>query len=102
MLLMLVLTGFLFVGSPFVRAWGGEEYAGAYPIALMLIIPVTVPLIQNLGIEIQRAKNMHQFRSKVYFCMAIGNIIISVPLGMAYGGLGCATGTAISMLVGNG
>lgn len=102
MLLMLVLTGFLFVGSPFVRAWGGEEYAGAYPIALMLLIPVTVPLIQNLGIEIQRAKNMHQFRSKVYFCMAIGNVIISIPLGMAYGGLGCATGTAISMLVGNG
>lgn len=102
MLLMLVLTGFVFVGSPFVRAWGGEEYAGAYPIALMLLIPVTVPLIQNLGIEIQRAKNMHQFRSKVYFCMAVGNVIISIPLGMAYGGFGCALGTGISMVVGNG
>ena len=89
MLLMLVLTGFLFVGSPFVRAWGGEEYAGAYPIALMLLIPVTVPLIQNLGIEIQRAKNMHQFRSKVYFFMALGNVLVSIPLGMRYGGLGC-------------
>lgn len=102
MLLMLVLTGFIFVGLPFVRAWGGEEYAGAYPIALMLLIPVTVPLIQNLGIEIQRAKNMHQFRSKVYLFMALGNVVISIPLGMAYGGLGCAAGTALSMLVGNG
>ena len=27
-----------------------------YPIALLLIIPVTIPLIQNIGIEIQRAK----------------------------------------------
>ena len=102
MLLALVLTGFIFVGSPFVRAWGGEEYAQAYPIALLLIGPVTVPLIQNIGIEIQRAKNMHQFRSKVYFCMAIGNAIVSVPLGMALGGIGCALGTAISMIVGNG
>lgn len=102
MLLMLVLTGFAFVGLPFVVAWGGAEYAQAFPIALLLIVPVTVPLIQNLGIEIQRAKNMHQFRSKVYLCMALGNVAVSIPLGMAYGGLGCAMGTAISMVVGNG
>ena len=62
MLLMLVLTGFVFVGEPFICAWGGEEYGAAYWIALLLIAPVTVPLIQNIGIEIQRAKNMHQFR----------------------------------------
>ena len=102
MLLMLVLTGFVFVGEPFIEAWGGGEYEGAYPIALLLMAPVTVPLIQNLGIEIQRAKNKHQFRSKVYFFMALGNVAISIPLGMKWGGLGCALGTAISMIVCNG
>ncbi len=102
MLLMLVLTGFAFVGRPFVRAWGGEEYMPAYYIALLLMGPVTIPLIQNIGIEIQRAKNMHQFRSKVYFFMALGNVVISVPLALKYGGVGCALGTALSMLIGNG
>ena len=102
MLLMLALTGFVFVGRAFILAWGGPEYAGAFPIALMLMGPVTIPLIQNLGIEIQRAKNMHQFRSKVYICMAAGNVAVSVPLGMRWGGLGCAMGTAISLLIGNG
>ena len=102
LLLMLVLTGFVFVGEPFIDAWGGGEYAGAYPIALMLMVPVTLPLIENLGIEIQRAKNMHQFRSKVYFFMALGNVLVSIPLGMRYGGLGCAMGTAISLIIGNG
>ena len=102
MLLILVFTGFVFVGEPFIEAWGGGEYEGAYPIALLLMGPVTIPLIQNLGIEIQRAKNKHQFRSKVYFFMALGNVMISVPLGYLYGGLGCALGTAISMIVGNG
>ena len=102
MLLMLVLTGFIFVGEPFIQAWGGTEYAGAYPIALLLMIPVTVPLIQNLGIEIQRAKNKHQFRAKVYFFMALANVAISIPLCMRYEGLGCAMGTAISMVVCNG
>ena len=102
MLLMLVMTGFIFVGEPFIEAWGGGEYEGAYPIALLLMGPVTVPLIQNLGIEIQRAKNKHQFRSKVYFFMALGNVAISIPLAIRYGGMGCALGTAISMIVCNG
>ena len=102
MLLMLVLTGFILVGKPFIARWGGPEYGDAYAIALLLMIPVTIPLIQNLGIEIQRAKNMHQFRSIVYICMAAGNVAISIPLGMKYGGIGCAMGTAISLLLGNG
>ena len=102
MLLMLVLTGFIFVGEPFIEAWGGGEYQGAYPIALLLMIPVTVPLIQNLGIEIQRAKNKHQFRAKVYFFMALFNVAISIPLCMRFSGMGCAMGTAISMVVCNG
>ena len=102
MLLMLVLTGFVFVGKPFIEAWGGGEYEGAYPIALLLMGPVTVPLIQNLGIEIQRAKNKHQFRAKVYFFMALFNVAISIPLCMRYAGMGCAMGTAISMVVCNG
>ncbi|MBQ7825459.1 MAG: oligosaccharide flippase family protein, partial [Clostridia bacterium] len=102
MLLMLVLTGFIFVGEPFIEAWGGGEYEGAYPIALLLMIPVTVPLIQNLGIEIQRAKNKHQFRATVDFFMALFNVAISIPLCMRFEGLGCAMGTAISMVVCNG
>jgi len=61
-----------------------------------------VPLIQNIGIEIQRAKNKHQFRSKVYFVMALFNVAISIPLGMKWGGLGCALGTGVSMIVCNG
>ena len=102
MLLMLVLTGFLFVGAPFLDAWGGGEYDGSYAIALLLMATTTVPLIQNMGIEIQRAKNMHQFRSKVYLSMALCNVLISIPLGMRFGGFGCALGTAFSMIIGNG
>ena len=102
MLLMLVFTGFVFVGEPFIEAWGGGEYEGAYPIALLLMCPVSVPLIQNIGIEIQRAKNKHQFRSKAYFVMALFNVAISIPLCMRWGGLGCALGTGVSMIVCNG
>lgn len=101
LLLGLVVSGFVFFGSPFMRFWGGAGYEDSYPVALWLIIPVTVPLIQNIGIEIQRAKNMHKTRSIVYFCVAIANIFISIPLIRAYGPVGAAVGTAISLLAGN-
>ena len=80
----------------------GNDYAESYPIALLLILPVTVPLIQNLGIEVQRAKNMHHFRSWLYFFIALANLVLSIPLVKSFGGIGSALGTAIALLVGNG
>ncbi|WP_195467397.1 oligosaccharide flippase family protein [Clostridium sp. D43t1_170807_H7] len=101
-ILSFVLTGFVFFGEYFVNAWAGEGYNSAYYIALILIIPVTIPLIQNLGIEIQRAKNLHKFRSIIYFFIAIANIFISIPLCKIFGGIGAAIGTALSLIIGNG
>lgn len=100
-LLSLVLTGFIFFGKPFMHFWGGAGYQDSYYVALLLIVPVTVPLIQNLGIEIQRAKFKHQARAVVYFFIAIGNIFLSVPLIRTCGPVGAACGTAISLFIGN-
>lgn len=97
----LILSGFIFLGSPFIKVWAGEGYGASYAVALLLIIPVTVPLVQNLGIEIQRAKNMHKARSIVYLLIAIANVFISIPLIKVFGPIGAALGTAISLFAGN-
>lgn len=97
----LILTGFVFFGMPFVNLWAGEGYGASYAVALLLIIPVTVPLIQNLEIEIQRAKNMHKARAVVYLAIAIANVFISIPLIKFFGPEGAALGTAISLFAGN-
>ena len=101
MVLGLILSGFICFGVPFVKIWAGSEYDGSYIVALLLIIPVTVPLIQNLGVEIQRAKNMHKARAVVYLVIAIVNVFISIPLIKFMGPAGAALGTAISLIVGN-
>lgn len=100
--LSLICSGIIFFGSPFIQMWAGTEYSKSYYIVILLVVPVTVPLIQNVGIEIQKAKNMHQFRSVVYLLIAVGNVCLSIPLGQLYGGIGCAISTAISLLAGNG
>lgn len=101
LILALFMTGIIFFGQSFIRLWAGKDYGNAYYVALLLVIPETVPLIQNLGIEIQRAKNMHKARSVVYFFMAIANIFISIPLIRIYGEVGAAAGTTISLLTAN-
>lgn len=102
LILGLVITGFAFLGRPFIRLWAGEGYEDAYWVAMLLILPVTIPLIQNLGIEIQRAKNMHQARSVVYVCLAAGNVVLSIVLIRLWGCVGAAAGTAVAMILGNG
>lgn len=101
MIMLLLLSGFIFFGKYFISIWVGNTYAQAYYVILLLIVPVTIPLIQNLGIEIQRAKNMHQFRSIIYFFVALCNVMISIPLTKEYGPIGSAFGTAISLIIGN-
>lgn len=102
-ILSLISTGFIFFGRAFINMWAGKEYDEAYVILLLLIIPGTISsTIQNIGIEIQRAKNLHQFRSWLYLIIAIANLGISIPLAKLYGGTGAAIGTALAILIGNG
>lgn len=100
-ILSLIFTGFISFGKPFMYFWGGDGYADSYYVVLWLILPVTVPLIQNLGIEIQRAKNMHKARSVVCLVIAIFNVFASIPLISFFGPIGAAIGTAIALIVGN-
>lgn len=96
-----ILGGFLLVGQNFINIWAGKDYSSAYYITAILIIPVTVPLIQNLGISLLQAQNRQKFRSIAYILVAVINIGLSIPLARIYGGIGCAIGTAIGLIIGN-
>ncbi len=100
-LLGLVSSGFIVFGNEFIYLWLGKGYAEVYKIALWIMIPLTIPLIQNTGIAIVQARNKHQFRSIVYFFIAVLNVITSIILVKNYGAIGCAVATGISFTVGN-
>ena len=101
LVLGLVISGYVFFGMPFVELWAGNGYRDSYYIGLLLMVPVTLPLLQNLGIEIQKAKNLHQFRSWVYLGVAVGNVALSIPLAQRFEGIGAAAATATSLIIGN-
>lgn len=100
-IMFLMTSGLVLFGKTFFSLWVGKKYITSYYVALILIIPLSIPLIQNLGISILKAKNMHKFRSVLYVIIAIFNIIISIPLSIKYGAIGAAIGTAIPLIIGN-
>ena len=102
MVLALVASGFVFFGKVFIYYWAGAGYEESYTVALLLILPALVPLMQNLGIEIQRALNKHQFRSIAYIFMASINVFLTILLCQRYGAVGAAAGTAVSLVLMNG
>lgn len=101
-LLGCIFFGFAAVGRSFVVLWGGDEqFAVDYWTTLLLFFATMWTNIQTVGIEIQRAKNMHKFRSLVYLAVALGNTLLSIPLCMRWEGLGAAIGTTFATFVGN-
>ena len=97
----LIMSGFVLFGKEFINImWVGPEYAESYIIACILMIPSTIPLIQNVGLNILQAKNKYKFRVIVLMIFAVVNVCISIILSKKYGGVGAALGTAISTILG--
>lgn len=101
-ILLLALGGFVVLGESFIRFWAGQGFDIAYWMIIMMVIPVLIPLSQNIGLEIQRAKNLHKIRSVSLGALAVFNVIVTVLCVQKYGVFGSVIGYVISILIGNG
>lgn len=102
MLFCFVYGGFAVVGRYFVHIWAGPQNDAAYYLALAMTLPLAVPLTQNTGIEIQRAKNRHQARSVAYVCTAALNVALTLALIPRLGYWAPAVGYITSVVLGTG
>ena len=102
MLFCWVYGGFALLGNFFIRTWAGEAFAEAYPIILAMALPLVLPLTQNTGIEIQRAKNRHRARSIAMLLGAVGNVGITVAFAPTLGFWAPAAGYILSIALCNG
>ena len=96
----LVLSGFFLFGRQFIHLWAGKEYDDAYIIAMLFFVPLTVPLIQTLGISVLQARNQMKFRSLVYLVISLVSLAAQIPLSKYYGGVGCAIAIAAALTLG--
>lgn len=99
-LLSPILSGFIVFGDHFIDLWLGAGYESAYWIALFMMIPVSIPLLQNCGLSVLKALNRHAFRSWILCFIAILNAIGSVFAVQQWGVVGCAAVTCVSYFIG--
>lgn len=96
--LFLVLTTFYFFGREFISLWVGDQYVLSYYVALIIMIPYTIDIIQNLGLSILQVMNRYSFRAKMFFVAAVLKIFITLYLADIYGCIGAAIATSVVIL----
>lgn len=87
-------------GMEFIRLVFGSGFDLAYYSSLVLMGPMTLVLIQGAANCILQAKNLQRFKSILLIGVAFFNVILSFFLANAYGIMGVAFGTALSIALG--
>lgn len=102
MIFALIVSGFVAFGRQFISFYAGEGYEDAYWVAICLMIPNSIPLVQSICLNVAIAQNKHKFRSLVYLGIALLNVIGTWFLMQIMGVIGAALMTGLALLIGQG
>lgn len=97
-----VFGGFVLLGQFFIDWWAGAGFGDAYWLILAMLAANLAPMVQTVGIEIQRAKNMHRTRSIAMLISAAGNVALTVALAPSLGYWAPVVGYCASVALCNG
>ncbi len=95
------LAGFACVGQDFIALWLGDGFKDVYYLSLIMMIPVTFTLIQNVCLSILRARNMMKFRTGCLLFTTFFNLILTAVGTYFFGYYAAAVGTGLSVAVGS-
>ena len=102
LIIALIVSGFIAFGRPFIHFYVGDSYAESYIVALLIMIPYMIPIVQNVCLNIVIAKNKHRFRSLVYLGIAILNVLGTWVLIRLIGVSGAALMSGLALVLGQG
>lgn len=102
LIVALACSGFITFGKQFITWYVGTDYLDAYWVALLMIIPSCIPLVQSVALSITLAKNKHQFRAIVYLIIAVVNVVGTYLMVKTHGIIGAAFVTGAATIFGQG
>lgn len=101
MILGMVLFGFICCGREFFVVWLGEGFEDCWYLSMILMVPVTLPLVVNVCLAILKAKNLLAFRTVSLAYSAVINVILTVIGTRIWGYWAAAIGTAVATVIGS-
>ena len=102
MIVSFVLSGYMVFGQCFIKLWAGDGYEEAYWVALLTMVPLSIPLMQSIAFSSLVAQNKHRFRAILYAIIAVLNVISTYLIIPYTGIIGASACTAVAFVVGNG
>lgn len=99
LVLAAALGGFIALGRDFYLLWLGNGFSDCYALVLILIIPVTFPMIQNVTLSILRAENKMVYRTVTLAISCVCNVAITYVGIKLWGYWGAALGTACATIL---
>lgn len=98
-LLAAALGGFTVLGREFFYLWLGLGFEDCYYLTLLLMIPVTFPMMQNVALSILRAENKMVYRTVTLMISCGINAVVTIVGIRTFGYWGAAIGTACATMV---
>ncbi|MBR5893923.1 MAG: hypothetical protein IKZ13_00085 [Akkermansia sp.] len=103
-IMILMLCGFISFGCDFLHLWVGDTLGDSITTiwlgALLVVVPLIVPLTQNVGIAILQALSIHRGRAIILFYSSIICVVLGSILSFYWGPIGMFLGTGISLWAG--
>lgn len=94
-----ILVGFILVGKQFIARWAGDNYELSYYIALLVMVPQLLSIIQALFATMLEAMNRHKVKAFIYLGVSVFNLILTLILVNYLETIGCAIATAIGVII---
>ncbi len=95
------LSGFIVLGKEFLLLWLGKGFEDVYFLSLIMMVPVTFTLIENVCLSILRARNMMKFRTLSLIVSAIFNATVTIIGTKIWNYYAAAIGTGASIVFGS-
>jgi len=102
LIISLFIFGFITFGREFIHFYAGDAYASSYWIAVLCMLPCSIPLVQSFCLNILVARNKNKFRAIVYFLIAVINVVATWFAMKVFGVVGAAMASSFAMLIGHG
>lgn len=103
-ILFIILLEFIVLGHDFLTLWVGstigEGVTTVWMGALIVLIPLFIPMTQNVGLAVLQAMNIHKGRAIILFYSSLVCVIIGYMLTSFWGPIGMFIGTGISLVFG--
>ena len=96
------IAGFFLFGRDFIICWTGKEnMAQAWIYVLIILLPNSIPLMQNICLSILNAMDKRLFRSLILVAITVINIGMTVAFIPLLGPVGAPLATGIAYIIGH-